>query len=218
MAALYVIGLTGNIASGKSTVARMLADLGADVIDADEVAHETLAAATEESAAVTRRFGPSVVNPDGSIDRAALARIVFDDLQALSDLEGIVHPGTRRRIFERLERSGARVAVLEAIKLLEGPLVEHVDAIWVVAAPRDMRLQRLVRQRGLSEAEAAQRVDAQNPEDEKVRRADVVLHNEGSLAQLRQQVEAAWRRVSVMLNEAKHPRPRGTDSSPAGSE
>lgn len=195
MAAQYVIGLTGNIAGGKSTVARMLADLGAEVIDADEVAHETLAAATEESAAVARRFGPSVLDPEGSIDRAALARIVFDDPQALADLEGIVHPGTRRRIFERLDRSGARVAVLEAIKLLEGPLVEHVDAVWVVAAPREMRLQRLVRQRKLSEAEAAQRVDAQNPEGEKVQRADVVLHNDGSLAELQQQVEAAWRRL-----------------------
>lgn len=195
MAAQYVIGLTGNIASGKSTVARMLADLSAEVIDADEVAHETLAAGTEESAAVARRFGPSVVRPDGSVDRAALARIVFDDPQALSDLEGIVHPGTRRLIFQRLERSGARVAVLEAIKLLEGPLVEHVDGIWVVAAPREMRLQRLVRQQRLSEGEAAQRVDAQNPEDEKVRRADVVLHNDGSIADLQQQVEAAWRRL-----------------------
>lgn len=197
MAASYVIGLTGNIASGKSAVAHMLADLGADIVDADVVAHEVTAAGTEETAAIAERFGPSVLGDDGAIARPVLGRIVFSDAQALTDLEAIVHPGVRRRVYERLERSTARVAVLEAIKLLEGPLVEHVDTVWVVTARRDVRIARLVSDRGMSAADAAGRVDAQSPEEEKVRRADVVLHNDGSVDDLHQQVEAAWRRIPV---------------------
>src|SRR5262245_42777593 len=115
MAARYVIGLTGNIASGKSAVSKMLADLGADLVDADRVAHEVTGAETEETALIAQRFGPQVIGPDGAVDRPALGRIVFADPQALADLEDIVHPGTRRRIYERLERSSAPVAVLEAI-------------------------------------------------------------------------------------------------------
>jgi len=193
MAARYVIGLTGNIASGKSAVAAMLADLGADVIDADRVAQEALAAGSDEAARVAQRFGPAVARPDGSIDRAALGRIVFSDPEALAALEAIVHPGTRRRIYGRLARSSSAVAVVEAIKLLEGPLVEHVHAVWVVTAPRHVRIRRLMVERGLAAAEAEQRVDAQNPEEDKVRRADVLLANGGSLDDLRRQVEAHWR-------------------------
>lgn len=195
MAARYVIGLTGNIAGGKSAVARMLADLRAEIIDADEIAHATLTPGTIESAAVASRFGPSVVAADGGTDRAALGRIVFGDPTALADLEAIVHPGTRQRIFERLAASRAEVAVIEAIKLLEGPLVYHVNVVWVVTAPRSLRIERLIHDRGLSPAEAAQRVDAQNPEEAKLHRADVVLRNDGSLDDLRRQVMAAWKQL-----------------------
>ena len=193
MAARYVIGLTGNIGSGKSAVASMLRELGADVVDADDVARGVLAAGSPEVEAVVDRFGPSVLRDDGSVDRAALGRIVFGDSAALADLEAIVHPGTRRRILEQLAESRADVAVIEAIKLLEGPLVDHVDAVWVVTAPADTRVDRLVAQRGLTAEDARQRVEAQNPEVDKVRRADVVLRNDGSLEELREQVLAAWR-------------------------
>ena len=197
MAARYVIGLTGNIASGKSVVARMLADLGAEVIDADAVAHEVLMAGSEETHAVARRFGAGVMAADGGVDRAALGRLVFADPAAMADLEAIVPPGVRRRIFDRLAASEATVVVLEAIKLLEGPLVDHVEAVWVVTAPREVRISRLVGQRGSSPADAAQRVDAQGPEEEKVRRADAVLHNDGALDHLRGQVERAWRSLPI---------------------
>ncbi len=193
MAARCVIGLTGNIASGKSEVARMLRELGAEVIDADLVAHETLAPGTPEALAVEARFGSDVLRPDGSVDRTALGNIAFSDPQALADLEAIVHPGTRRRILEQVDRSNAEVAVIEAIKLLEGPLVDHVDVVWVVAARHEVRVQRLVRKRGLSVADAEQRVDAQNPEEDKIRWAAVVLRNEGTLEELRRQVQAAWK-------------------------
>ncbi len=199
MAARVVIGLTGNIASGKSAVTRMLAELGADVIDADAVAHEALAAGTEEAALIAERFGPGVMRPDGAVDRPALGRVVFSDPRALADLEAIVHPGVRRRVYERLDRSRADVAVLEAIKLLEGPLVDHVDTVWVVAAPREVRIDRLVRERGLTPEDAARRVDAQNPEEEKIRRADVVIHNDGSMEELRRQVLEAWGELKARI-------------------
>jgi dephospho-CoA kinase len=188
----YVIGLTGNIASGKSAVAQMLAELGAELIDADAVARDTLAPGTEETAQVVQRFGPDVILADGSIDRPALGRIVFGDPKALADLEAIVHPATRRRILEQAVSSAAPVVVIEAIKLLEGPLVDHCDAVWVVTAPREVRIDRLIRERGMSPEDAARRVDAQNPEEDKVRAAHVVLRNEGSLDDLRRQTQAAW--------------------------
>jgi len=195
VAARYVIGLTGNIGSGKSVAAGMLAQLGADVIDADQVARDVLAPGSPELDAVIRRFGSGVLKADGSLDRPALGRIVFEDRDSLADLEAIVYPATRERIFEWLERSSADVAVVEAIKLLEGPLADHVDVVWVVTAPPSTRVDRLVTQRGLSPDDAWQRVDAQNPEEEKVRRADVVLRNDGSLEELRTQVSTAWQRL-----------------------
>jgi dephospho-CoA kinase len=199
MSARYVIGLTGNIASGKSLVARMLAERGADVVDADRVAHETLLPGTDETAAIAQRFGPGVIGADGAVDRPSLGRIVFGDPVALADLEAIVHPGARRRILRRVADSTSAVAVIEAIKLLEGPLVDHVNAVWVVTAPRESRIRRLVEDRGMAPDEAARRVDAQNPEDEKVRRADVVITNDGSLDELRHQVEAAWASLQAAL-------------------
>ena len=195
MVARYVIGLTGNIGSGKSVVAKMLAALGAEVIDADLVAREVLSAGSPELDAVVRRFGEEVLRDDGSLNRPALAQIVFNDARALADLEAIVHPATRKRILRQLGESTADVAVIEAIKLLEGPLVEHVDAVWVVTAPAETRIQRLVEQRGLARSDARQRVEAQNPEEDKVGRADIVLHNDGSLEELLEQVHRAWREL-----------------------
>ena len=195
MPARHVIGLTGNIASGKSAVSTILAELGAEVIDADKVAHAVLDRGTEELAAVAARFGPAVLTADGSLDRPALGRIVFADSQALADLEGIVHPGVRRRIRERLDRTSAEVVVLEAIKLLEGPLVQWVTTVWVVTAPREVRIASLVSDRAMSREDAEARVEAQNPEADKIARADVVLVNDGPLPALRQQVEEAWLRL-----------------------
>lgn len=201
----HIIGLTGNIASGKTTAARILADLGAEVIDADAIAHDVLGPDTAETAEVEARFGPSVIAPDRSVDRAALGQIVFRDNDALADLEAIVHPSTRRRIVDRIQASTAIVAVVEAIKLLEGPLVGQVDSVWVVTAPREIQIQRLIRERGLSEETAALRVDSQNPEAEKVLRADVVIRNEGAPRQLRAQVEAAWSALMERLSRSGTP-------------
>jgi dephospho-CoA kinase len=193
MPPLHVIGLTGNIASGKSAVATILRELGAHVIDADVVAREVLSRGEPAFARTVERFGASILAKDGSIDRAALGKIVFGDPKALRDLEEITHPATRERIFHELAASTAEVAVIEAIKLLEGPLADRSDSIWVVTAPREVRLKRLQEQRGLDEVTAAARIDAQNPESEKLARADVVIVNDGTHETLRSQVLAAWR-------------------------
>ena len=202
MAPRFIIGLTGNIASGKSAVASMLTAMGADVVDADRVAHEVLAAGTEETRAVAARFGSGVLRDDGSVDRTRLGAIVFGDPVALAALEEIVHPGTRRRILGHIAASKTEVGVIEAIKLLEGPLVDRVHAVWVVIAPREARIRRLVQQRGMSAEDAAQRVDAQNPEEDKVARADVIIRNDGTLADLRSAVQGHWNQVVEVLRSS----------------
>lgn len=197
----FVIGLTGNIASGKSLVTLILAELGAEVIDADQVARDCLVGGSSAAAAVAERFGPGVLDPDGTLDRRALGRVVFSDPVALADLEAIVHPPTRQQILSRLRQSEGSVVVIEAIKLLESPLMSEVDSVWVVTAPRERRIERLA-ERGLSLEEAHQRVDAQSPEAAKVERADVVIGNDGTKEDLRQQVTRAWSLVIRRLEVA----------------
>lgn len=189
----YTIGLTGNIATGKSTVARILAELGAYVIDADLLVHELLRPGSGVHRGVIERFGPDVVRPTGEIDRAALGAIVFADPAALADLERLVHPAVVRRTLELLARSEADVRVIEAIKLLEAEMQRHCDAVWVVVASRELQMRRLMETRGLSLEEAQLRIDAQPPAEEKVARADVVIDNGSSLEETRAQVEQAWR-------------------------
>ncbi|MCL6432106.1 MAG: dephospho-CoA kinase [Anaerolineae bacterium] len=199
---MYVIGLTGNIATGKSTVARILADLGALVIDADRVAHATMRPGTAVWEEIRRAFGPDILLPDGHIDRRRLAEIVFRDPAALSLLEQIVHPAVRRLLQRRLQRlrrrpRPPRVVVIEAIKLLEGGLRPLCDQVWLVVAPRELQIERLVRTRGLAPEEAAVRIDAQPPAEPKLQVADVVIRNEASLADLERQVREAWERLPL---------------------
>ena len=200
---MYVIGLTGNIATGKSTVAAMLASLGAEVIDADLLAHEVMRPDTVASGRIVERFGRGILAPSGEIDRQALGAIVFADPAALADLERIVHPAVVHETLHRLARSARPVAVVEAIKLLEANMRQHTDAVWVVTSPRRQQLERMVRSRGLTPAQAAMRIDAQPPQADKIARADVVIDNSRHLAVTWRQVVRAWnalpgvRRVSV---------------------
>lgn len=193
----YIIGLTGNIACGKSAVSAILAELGAEVIDADRLVHRLMEPGTETWRAILARFGSAVQLPDGRIDRKALGEIVFRDPAALAGLESILHPGARRLAEELIAASDSRVIVLEAIKLIEAGWTERVDAVWVVVCPRPRQVERLMRDRGLTKEEAELRIDAQGPQAEKVRHADVVIENSGSLDETRQQVEAAWARIPV---------------------
>ena len=187
-----VIGLTGNIAVGKSQALRQLQSLGAGVIDADHVAREVLEPGGAALAAVVAEFGAALLDERGRLDRAALGRIVFSDAAALARLEALTHPVIRRRIDALVEAAPQTVLVIEAIKLLEGDLAEAVDAVWVVDAAPETQLARLTGQRGMSPADARQRLQAQNPQADKLARADLVIRNDGSPAALREQLRAAW--------------------------
>ena len=192
---MYVIGLTGNIATGKSTVAGMLRHLGAFVLDADGIAHQLMLPETEIYGRIVARFGRAIVAEDGTIDRAALGEIVFADPEALSDLEQIVHPGVVSETLSLLCAASASVAVVEAIKLLEADMHRHSDAIWLVLSSREAQVERLMASRGLTQAQAALRIDAQPPVADKVACADVVIDNSGTLEATWAQVVDAWRRI-----------------------
>jgi dephospho-CoA kinase len=191
----FLIGITGNIGTGKSTVAEMLADLGAETIDADRVAHRVMRPGTQTHDRVVEAFGPGILTDSQKIDRRRLGAIVFSDPQALARLEAIVHPATLEAIDRRIAATAADVVVIEAIKLIESGLADDCDSVWVVTCRREQQIERVVSQRDLSREEARRRVDAQPPQQEKVTRADVVIDNAGPLSATREQVEAAWARV-----------------------
>jgi dephospho-CoA kinase len=192
------IGLTGPIGCGKSTVAGWLGDLGAVVVDADVIARDVVEPGTPELAAVIEAFGPGVVAQDGSLDRAALGRIVFVDPDALARLEAIVHPAVRPRILAGIaaaEGDGAPAVVIEAIKLVEGGLAELCDEVWlVVCDPGEQR--RRLGGRGLTAAEADRRIAAQaDPGARLAGSATLVLDTTGDQAAAWDRVRAAWREI-----------------------
>ena len=198
MANAPVIGLTGGIGSGKSTVAAILAELGAAVIDADKIGHEIYLPGTEGFRRVVGEFGTAVVASDGTIDRRRLGARVFADPAALARLNALVHPligdEIRRRIQAALaaEAATARPLVIEAAIMMEAGW-RFFDHIWVVVVSREVAIARLVASRGLSRREVEQRIDAQLSNEERRRIADVVIENDGSIDALRARVEEAWR-------------------------
>ena len=187
-----IIGLTGNIAVGKSLVMDLLAERGAFTIDADRLAHEVLLRGRPAFDAVLREFGDGILDADGEIHRPALGKIVFSDAAKLRRLEAITHPAIRLRIDARIRSAPADVVVIEAIKLLEGGLRDRVDAIWVVDASPETQLRRLLERRGMSKSEAQGRIQAQNPQAEKLRQADVIIRNDGNVEETREQLRRAW--------------------------
>jgi dephospho-CoA kinase len=191
----YRIGLTGNIACGKSTVLEELRRLGAATFDADAVAHRVMRAGTPIHAAIVAAFGPGILAPDGEIDRRALGAIVFSDAVALARLEALVHPAVLARTQEWLAGATAAVAVVDAIKLIEAGIADQCDEVWVVTCPPEEQARRLMEYRDMGVEEAWKRIRAQLPQEEKVARADVVIDNSGPPARTRAQVRAAWRRV-----------------------
>jgi dephospho-CoA kinase len=203
----YFIGLTGNIATGKSTALAFLAGKGAHIADADKLAHRTMEPDGPAYEKVLAAFGPEIADENGLIDRGKLGAIVFADPEALKRLEAIVHPATFELLRWDVMQSDAKVVVIEAIKLLEsGNLMSLSDEVWVVTSSPETQLKRLVEERGMDEDEARRRMALQAPQEDKVARADVVIVNDGSLEDLYAQLEEAWGQV-----EKKLASPRFTD-------
>jgi dephospho-CoA kinase len=190
----FIIGLTGNIATGKTVVRRMLEHLGAYTIDADTLAHRAIGKSAPGYEAALATFGRWIVDEHGEIDRKKLGNVVFRDPEAMKQLEAIVHPLVRQAVDVLVRRATRPVVVIEAIKLLEGELRNRCSSIWVTYAPPASQVERLVVQRNLSREEAQQRVAAQGPQTDKIAAADVVIRNVGSYDELWRQVEDAWRR------------------------
>ena len=193
---MLVVGLTGSIGSGKSTVARLLGARGVPVIDADVLAREVTAPGSPALAAIVARWGPGVRTPNGALDRAALRRIVFASADERAALNAIVHPmveARRNALLGAARARGDRVQVCDIPLLFEAGLADRMDTIVFVDAPREERLERLVRDRGLSAAEAAAMIDAQMPAEEKRARSDYVIDNNGSIDLLRTRVDDTWR-------------------------
>jgi dephospho-CoA kinase len=193
----YLIGLTGNIATGKSSVAKMLENLGASVIDADALVHELQRKGTPVYDDIVAVFGPGILDRTGEIDRKALGSIVFADPAQLRTLESIVHPAVLIESMRRMTEAATPVMVYEAIKLIEAGRAEMCDALWVVTARTEVQLQRLMRDRHMSEAEARQRIAAQPLQGEKVAQATVVIDNSSSLEETWRQVTAAFRAIEL---------------------
>jgi dephospho-CoA kinase len=192
---MLLVGLTGGIGAGKSTVARMLEKRGAVVFDADVLARQAVAPGTPGFDQVVERFGPNVLAPGGGLDREALASIVFSDPAARRDLEGIVHPEVRRMFAEGCEeyRESDRVVVFSAPLLVETGMHTAFDLLIVVSAPVATQIERLMRGRGMAERNVQARIAAQLPLEAKAEVADILVDNEGTLEDLERRVELVWR-------------------------
>jgi dephospho-CoA kinase len=205
------VGLTGGVGSGKSTVARLLAEHGATVVDADAIAREVVEPGTDGLAAVVAHFGPSVLAADGSLDRPAVAARVFSDEAELAALNAVVHPRVGARVAELVAETGADDIVVYDVPLLveTNPKADGFDAVIVVEAPTELRLRRLA-ERGMGEADARQRMARQASDEQRRAVADTVIGNGGSLADLRAAVDAAWTGLEAVRNARRD----GGDAGP----
>lgn len=215
---MLVVGLTGGIGSGKSTVARMLAARGAVVIDADQLAREVVKPDTPVYADIVARFGTDVVAPDGTLDRQALARIVFADPAARRDLERITHPAIAARMAERM----AELAGTDAVVVLDVPLLVEsgradVAGVIVVDCPEDVALARVVDQRGMDPDDVRRRMAAQASRAERLARADIVIDNSGSPEQLETEVDRVWAWIRDLARRGRSRPASGPDPRHAAS-
>jgi len=196
---MLLVGLTGNIASSKSEVARLLAEHGATLIDADVLAREAVKPGTEALDKIVGRWGKEVLAPDGTLDRGALRRIAFSDQAELEQLNAIVHPEVTRLRDIEIEKArsrGDKVVVCVIPLLFERNLVNDFDYVVLVDAPRALRLERLADSRGLDETEAMNMIAAQMPAELKRARADYCMENVGSLDELEKDVDKLWKTLN----------------------
>ena len=188
----YIIGLTGNIGTGKSEVRKILQCLGALGIDADLISRQLMEPDGKAYPQVLAHFGEEYTSADRKLDRAALAGVVFQQPDKLAELEAIVHPLVLAEVERILDETEMPVVVIEAIKLIESGLLENCDALWVTDAPVEIRLARLTLFREMSESDARNRIQVQLPQEEKINAATVVIHNDATLEDLLLQVKHAW--------------------------
>jgi len=203
---MLLVGLTGNIGSGKSTVAQMLSERGATIIDADVLARRAVELGTAAYAKIVARWGSSILAPDNHLDRAALRRVVFADHAQLEELNQIVHPEVERlraRLIDQARRRGDRVVICDIPLLFERHMTDRFDRILLVDAHRAIRLERLVKERGLRETEAMDMIAAQMPAELKRARADFIVENDGTFAQLERRINEVW---TALLHDASAPR------------
>ena len=195
---MVVIGLTGGILSGKSTVSKILAERGAVVIDADKVGHEVYKPGTEGWREVVAAFGKDILSPNDEIDRKRLAGVVFGDPAALERLNRIMHPRMRDIMEERLEKlrgEGVGVVVLEAAVLIEAGWTDLVDEVWVTAAPEERVIGRLQNRSGLDEEQARSRIRAQLSVEERARHADAVINTDCTIEETKAEVDRLWEKL-----------------------
>lgn len=199
---VYLIGLTGNIACGKSTVVKLLQSHGAFTIDADSIVHKIMEPQGTAYAPIVAAFGPEILAetaPDAppTIDRRKLGAIVFANPDRLRQLEQITHPLVRLDMLEQIANATSPVIVLDAIKLLENGIDQACDAVWVVTCTPEVQLARLMKRNNFSREEALLRIQAQAPQSEKVARATVVIDNSGNRHETAQQIEKAWNQIKL---------------------
>ena len=199
---MLLVGLTGGIASGKSTVSGMLCERGAEIIDADRIAREVVMPGTPAWGKIREHFGPGILHPDGSIDRQALGDIVFDDKSKLALLNEITHPAIFASIADRLEDLSGKdvVVILDAALLLETGLADGTDTVIVVHSPHEVQVERL-QGRGVDRPEAEARINAQTDPAERLARADIVIENDGTLADLGERVDEVWEQLQRRLHD-----------------
>jgi len=196
-----VIGVTGNIGSGKSTVCQILAKLGAIVIDVDKLGHEAYKLHSQTWQELINTFGKDILKPDEEIDRQKLGKIVFSNPDAVARLNQIVHPEAYRLAKDRIKAyrlQGAKVVVLEATLLIEANWLDLIDKVWLVLACQNFVVQRLTRDRRADESQILARLKSQMPAEEKIKYADEVIYNDGSLEQLESRVTELWHALHII--------------------
>lgn len=193
---MKVIGLTGGIACGKSTVSKILAELGAAVIDADMIAREVMRKGTPVWQEVKETFGDEYLLPDGEIDRKKLGELVFSNPEALKKLNSITHPAIQKRVLSEIERlklmSCYKAVVVDAALLIEAGWYDMVDEVWLVVADREAQIERLMKRNGLTRQQALNRINSQMAQEIKMRYADKIIDNSDGLEYTRKQVEQLW--------------------------
>ena len=197
---MLVIGITGNLGSGKSTVCQILARLGATVLDADELGHEAYRPHSQTWQELITTFGKGILKPDEEIDRQKLGQIVFSHPNALAQLNRIVHPETYRMAQERIEnlrRQGAKALALEATLLIEAGWLDLVNEVWLVVTPESAVIHRLASHEGINESQILARLKSQMPAEEKMKYADEIIYNDSDTSQLETKVSKLWYKLRI---------------------